>query len=623
MIGKLSNMRNSIFTKLILTVTALSFVSLFGVSGYITTANNNKTVIKVDNVEISQSEFNFALQRELAKLRAILGANIDSEDNNIKNELANELLKSKLNGAIIDNTMNKFGIDFSENLVRNVILLNPQFSDNGKFDKEAFKWYLQKTGMSEREFVTEIKRNLARKVILESQVAGAKVPQIEINQMKKVAGQRRIFKYIDIKKDEAKIDRQPSEEELNQYYDDFSEEFTVPEKRDITMLYVSLDDIAANTQISDEEIEAYYKEHIDEFEQPEQRSVQQMLFTSKEQADEAYSMLQNGEDFADVAAKFEQKDIDLGLVSADQLMSDLSEKVFSMENGSFSEPIEINEEWQIVKVLSVKPASKTDRQIANQQIVANLKEEKAYDGSYEIVSDIEDKLGAETSLESIAESYNIPLIDVKGVTEDGTSESKNLNVAQLLGNGDVIDAIFSYSEGETSQTVEDDMGIVVVKINKINESHVAPKEQVSDKIKQIWIENEKSSIVQELVDNIEHDLDAGDTINDVANRYGLALKKTMPISRGENFDNLQTSDISSLFAQPKNEKLVIKNGDDFVVALTSDIYDDSSSLKESDINTLTENLKAKAAEIMSDALLKNFAESYKVEVNYNRAGLTD
>ena len=51
MIAKLSSMSKSVFTKIILTVTALSFMSLFGVSGYITTANSNKSVIKVDNIE--------------------------------------------------------------------------------------------------------------------------------------------------------------------------------------------------------------------------------------------------------------------------------------------------------------------------------------------------------------------------------------------------------------------------------------------------------------------------------------------------------------------------------------------------------------------------------------------
>ena len=54
-------------------------MSLFGVSGYITTANSNKSVIKVDNIEISQSEFSYELQKQWAKLRVLLGDDL-SED---------------------------------------------------------------------------------------------------------------------------------------------------------------------------------------------------------------------------------------------------------------------------------------------------------------------------------------------------------------------------------------------------------------------------------------------------------------------------------------------------------------------------------------------------------------
>ena len=77
MINRFSKMRDSIFTKIILTVTALSFMSLFGVSGYINTASSNRAVIKVDNLELSQSEFSYILQRDLARLKDRAGLDID------------------------------------------------------------------------------------------------------------------------------------------------------------------------------------------------------------------------------------------------------------------------------------------------------------------------------------------------------------------------------------------------------------------------------------------------------------------------------------------------------------------------------------------------------------------
>ena len=62
MINKLAKAQKSWIAKLILTLTALSFMSLFGITGYLSSASNNRTVIKVDNIEISQAEFQYELQ---------------------------------------------------------------------------------------------------------------------------------------------------------------------------------------------------------------------------------------------------------------------------------------------------------------------------------------------------------------------------------------------------------------------------------------------------------------------------------------------------------------------------------------------------------------------------------
>lgn len=624
MIAKLSNMSKSVFTKIILTVTALSFMSLFGVSGYITTANSNKSVIKVDKIEISQSEFNYELQKQWAKLRVLLGDDL-SEDvaDEKKTQLASDLAEFMLNNALLDNTMAKHNIDFSQNLLLNIIMLNPQFQQDGVFNPQIFKQYLQQAGISEGEYLRDLKRALGAKILLETQVAGYNVPQTAVKQTEKVWGQRRTFKFSEIKYADINVDRAPSQEELDQYYTDFSDEFVEPEKRDVKLMYLSLDALAKSLKISQEEIDEYYNEHKDEYEQPEKRQVLQMIFNSEKEANDAVQKLNSGADFASVAKDAGQNDIDLGFVSADDLMSELSEVVFALKKGEFSAPFELNEEWQILKVADITPASKVERAVADKEIDQTLRQERAYDGSYELVNSIEDKLGAGAEIEDIAKEFNAPLIEVKNIGEDGSSNSRNADVVSLLGNRDVIDAVFSYAEGETSQAVEDDNGIAVVKIEKINEEHVQPQELVADKIKALWTENEKASIMQEKIDNIEHDMEAGDGLNEVAARYGLTVKRSMPIDRNETFAELSVADISELFTLPKEETKIIKRGDDYVVAYSDNIYDDSASLSEQDKAIIKHSLYSESIQELSRALLKDFAKDYKVEVNYNRMGIVD
>lgn len=623
MISTFSKMHNSLFTKIILTITALSFMSLFGVSGYINSANSNKPVIKVDNLEISQSEFNYMLQKELSKLKDMDSANSEEAEAR-KAEISAELAKIKLDDLLLENTMKKFKVDVTDSLVSQIIQISPQFLNNGQFDREMYKWYMNKNNLTEKDLVAEIKRNIGRKILVETQVEGFKVPEVLQSQMQKVLGQRRTFKYIKLAAADAKIDRKPSQEELDQYYEDFTEDFRVPEKRDVKILSLPLETIEKSINVSDDEINTYYKEHIEEYEQPEKRHVLQLAFEDEESAKKAEAELA-AKDFMAVAAENGQsaEDTDFGDVAKSDLSDELADVVFSLAKGQISEPENINGGWQILKVTDIIPASSTPRAQANAQIKKTIQEERAYDGSYELMTSIEDKLGAGVSLADIAKEYNIELVDVKNLAEDGSSDNKDKQLAEVLKNKDVIDAAFSYNAGEVSQTIEGDDGLIVVEVEKIHESHIQPENEVTAKITKLWQESEKVSITQELVDNINHDLEAGDTLSEVAGRYNLPVMKTMPITRGETFADLNFNDMKTLFSAGKEEAKVLQHGDDYLIAETNEVYDDSSALSQEDKNFLKQALQAEMAQEMADALLHGYAKDYKVEVNYGRMGIND
>lgn len=623
MISTFSKMHNSLFTKIILTITALSFMSLFGVSGYINSANSNKPVIKVDNLEISQSEFNYMLQKELSKLKDMDSANPEEAEAR-KAEISAELAKIKLDDLLLENTMKKFKVDVTDSLVSQIIQISPQFLNNGQFDREMYKWYMNKNNLTEKDLVAEIKRNIGRKILVETQVEGFKVPEVLQSQMQKVLGQRRTFKYIKLAAADAKIDRKPSQEELDQYYEDFTEDFRVPEKRDVKVLSLPLETIEKSINVSDDEINTYYKEHIEEYEQPEKRHVLQLAFEDEESAKKAEAELA-AKDFMAVAAENGQsaEDTDFGDVAKSDLSDELADVVFSLAKGQTSKPENINGGWQILKVTDIIPASSTPRAQANAQIKKTIQEERAYDGSYELMTSIEDKLGAGVSLADIAKEYNIELVDVKNLAEDGSSDNKDKQLAEVLKNKDVIDAAFSYNAGEVSQTIEGDDGLIVVEVEKVHESHIQPENEVTAKITKLWQESEKVSITQELVDNINHDLEAGDTLSEVAGRYNLPVMKTMPITRGETFADLNFNDMKTLFSAGKEEAKVLQHGDDYLIAETNEVYDDSSALSQEDKNFLKQALQAEMAQEMADALLHGYAKDYKVEVNYGRMGIND
>ena len=146
MMDKLAKAQKNWLSKLILILTALSFMSLFGVSGYITGASRNKPVIKVDDIKISQQQFGMLFEQEQQMARSLFGDALQINDE-IRNAMLQGLVQRELTNAIIERTAEKLNISISDNLVRKIIYSQAEFLDaNGNFSLERLRRVLSASG---------------------------------------------------------------------------------------------------------------------------------------------------------------------------------------------------------------------------------------------------------------------------------------------------------------------------------------------------------------------------------------------------------------------------------------------------------------------------------------------
>lgn len=626
MITKLTKIKDSWIIKLLLILTALSFVSLFGITGYIGSAGKNKPVISVGSINISQADINSQFNHEMQMAKNLFGENLDINES-MRSALLQGIIQKELMNAIMQETADDLGVSISNDYVRQIIFSQSEFLDaDGRFSPEKFKRLLSASGWSEGKYIQTLKEDVIKQHLIHGLVENFNVPKFMTPYLEKINNQRKVFKYITINTDKLPIDRRISKDELEQYYQDFAPQFVEPEKRDASFIILKTDDIAARFSPEEDEINAYYEENISQFVTPEKRNVLQMVFDQESDAEAAAAKLKAGEDFYKVAetqAKQDKSATELGWVAQDQLIADMGGKIFSLKNGETAGPVKSEMGWHIMKVTGIKAKSEMPKAEARKKIIDEIRKEKAYDEAYEIVSQIEDQIGAGKSLEDIAKENKVRIYKVKALSDDGQARSMPEEYKKLLKSNDFLDTVFSYNIGEISQVIEEEDGFVIVRVDAVADAHPKEIAEVKSEIEELWEENERSAIAQEIINDVTHDLENGDSIDEVARRFKLSLNVTKPLKRNETFANLSNAQVKELFQEQMNTPKLYSLGNIQIIAVNTQIVNDSKNISSEEANAMKMKVVSDLTQEAANQLVNAYGSNYKITVDYKNAGLSD
>lgn len=611
MITQLRKAQESWLAKAILALTALSFMSLFGVSGYLNRAAENPAVIKVNNRKLSLADFNAQLDEQIKMAHRLFGENIEITDE-MRNAMSAELVQKNLAEMVIKEVADDQNIVVGDNLIRSLILSQPQFRDDkGRFNPALFNNFLSSTGWSEQKYIETLRADMIRSFLISNPAGSMKVSKTLADLTAKVEGQRKIFKYIEINPDEIKISRPITEEEINQYYSDFSGEFIEPETRDITVLELTFEDIAGKTPVTDEEIKEFYNNNIERFVVPEKRDILQMLFADEESAKKAAEELKNGADFyktAEKAAEQSKEDTNLGYVSKDMLIAEMADDVFAAAKGGIVGPTQSELGWHIMKVADIKAGSKVDDAVAKKQITEALQVEKAYENASDVIKEIEDKIGAGSSLEEIAKDLGIQTKKIKGLSDTVVTP--------------YMETAFSYNKDEVSQAVETDNGFAFVRIDSITDSHPQDIKTATPHIKKLWAEGERAAIAQEIINDVTTDIENGDKIDEVADRYKLKLQTTGALTRSQSFAGLNQSQIIDLFNDALGTAKQFTLGNKTIIAVAAQNAP-AKEMSDEDMDIINRRLGLDINQQATARLIDSYAKKYDIRVKYRLLGLAD
>lgn len=498
----------------------------------------------------------------------------------------------------LDNEAANLGISVGDARVREEVLGIPGFQGlDGQFDREAYRFSLQRSGMSEAEFETGIREEIARTLLQGAVVGGIPAPQVYADTLVQYIAERRDVTWATVTAAALTTPQPgPTDADLTAYYTANPDQFTLPEVRNISYVWLTPEMIADDVVVDDTATREIYDERIAEFMQPERRLVERLPFPDLEAANAALAAITEGTSDFDTAVTsrgLDLSDVDLGDVALSDLAADAGAAIFAAAPGDVVGPFETSLGPALYRMNAVLSAE----EITYEEALPDLRAELAAARARRIIEDTVDTIND---------------LLIGGAQLEDVAERTALEIGSIAWGPDTRDDIAAYDEFRVAAAAAElgsfpelltleDGGIFAMRLDDIIPPSLQPQADVTDALTVAWTAAQTRAAVlayaQDLATQIQP-LTGFDTL-------GLVENNDDALSRRSFIEGTPPGFIARVYEMSPGEVTVIESGDNAiilrldVITPPDDADPDTAATRESVANTAASGLAQDIFEVFA------------------------
>jgi peptidyl-prolyl cis-trans isomerase D len=518
---------NGIIAIFIFAILIIPF-AFVGVGSYFSSDAVN-VVARVNDAEITTTEFTQSFQNYRRRMQSLLGDNFDPvqfEQATIKRQHLDNMIDRELLAQASLQT----GLSVDDGSLANAIREMPIFQVDGEFNQEVYQSRLVALGMTPQQYQDEMRAELIMDQFPSSIMTSAIATDRELKQFARLQDQSRAFRALIVPAEKAAepnaetathestgaenpaetaedvasvevaeevvetIAEDVDEASLLAWYEGHQDNYRSPEQ--VVIEYVELDasTLTDSVEPDDEQLQARFEEQKARFVTPESRLASHILINVAANADEAtiesarqkasaiMEQIKDGADFAELA-RTQSEDVgsasqggDLGWVEPGFMVQAFEDALYALTLAKpLSEPVQTGFGWHVIRLVDIRPAEgmsfEEARETLLQEYIAEQQDRQYLEQADRLVDIIyEDP----TTLTAAAEALGL---EVKQLGPFGRTGGSG-----LAANPVVVDAAFSdlvLAQASVSDPV--DIGenhMVMLKLKEYFPEAVKPFEDV-------------------------------------------------------------------------------------------------------------------------------------------------
>ncbi len=477
-------------------------VILVGLAGFGTggLSGNIRNIGTVGDKDISVASYQRALNEQIRALSAQFGTQITFQQAQAFG-IDRVALSQVVLLRTLDHEADELGISVGDARVFDQLRSIPSFQGAGGFNRETYRLALQQSGQTAAEFETGLREETARSLLQAAVVSGVPTPDAYADALVLYASESRDITWATVDTDDLTAPvRGPTPADQQAYYDANPDEFTQPETRNITYVWLTPSMILDQMTVTDEAIEQLYNQRLSEFVQPERRLVERLVYLDQARAEAAIARLNAGEaTFEDLVSErgLAITDVDLGDVDREALRS-AGDAVFAAAPGEVVGPFNSPLGPALFRMNAVLAA----QEIPLEEASPELREE----------------LAAEAARAYINESAD-PVIDLLagGATLADVAERTEMELGTIAWSADTAEGIAAYDtfrreaarvqEGAFAEIFDlSDGGIFALTLDGITPPTVRPIDEVREEVSAAWQDQANQEAVIAKAEEIAADI---------------------------------------------------------------------------------------------------------------------
>ena len=556
---------------------------------------------KVGEEPIPVTSYAQSLRNTIQNISRQIGRQLTSQEISAYG-LQSEALENVVSSAALSNEAKRLKISVGDDLVAEEIIATPTFTSvNGKFDKEAYEFALENSGLDTKEYELQTRKAIARSLIEGAVASGTKTPSSHAMTLIKFAREERSFDWASI--DKKLLSTQainPTIDQLKAYYDKNNILYTAPLSRKLTYVLLSPEMLADRIVVSQSELKDEYKSQPDRFNKPARRIIYRIIFDSVKTARTVKDQLDKEEvSFTKVAEDrgLTQTDIDLGDIEKGQLDKDIDDLLFNASEVGIYGPIDTNLGPALFQINAIIDPQNTSFEDAAEELTAEYVSIESRKLINEMITDIDDLLAQGLTLEEIAKETAMELekISYDNTTENGIAAYDGFRAEALKVKIGGFPELRELSDG----------GVFALRLDDLIEPALRPFETVKDQVATDWSASEDKKSLLKLADTLIIKLDNGETFESL----NLNAESVSSITRNKYIEGIPAQLLEELFSNKTGKTSKIDNGDTVLLARLNDISEFNSETDES--KELLSQVGIQLSNQVTGDLLRLFASALK------------